>query len=113
MALSESLYNQTHLGFITVIDLLGVPCTHRRHTDGLPTPIPSVGFSSISRVEEPFIQAYGINGKVITVKISDLPEQPTKFDLFEVKGERYIADLVRVVHLNDTPIGWKIFCKGK
>lgn len=113
MSLSERLHAGVKEGFDLAIGLLGVPATHRTASTSLPTPIPFVGFSSISREEESFIQAYGISGKVVTVKLVDLPSMPIKFDSFEVKSERYVIDLVRPIHLNGELIGWKCFCKGK
>jgi hypothetical protein len=53
-------------------------------------------------------------GKTITAKAKDFQEvTPEKFDSFVINSERFIAETVTPVRLNDIIVGFKITTRGK
>jgi len=95
-----------------VVDTLGVPATWKQTKAPEATKNVVLGFKTIGFNDEELINAFGIGGKVFTVKVSDIPVIE-KFDRFTISGERYTIDSVMPVHLNGTHIFHKCFVKGK
>jgi len=110
--LGQALHNIFDQSFITVIDLLGVPCDYKCVKDATnnKTNI-TVGYSG--RSEAPLVQSLGVESKTITVKVADFKHAPEKFDQFLIKGQNYVAESVQQVHLNGNIIGYRIRTKGK
>jgi len=102
--------------FDQLINTLGVPAVlTRAKPPATVTNIQRVGFASISKQDQGLVNAYGLSGKVITVKAADCAGvAPLKFDVFMVGTERYVADTVNPLHEPGvgSVIGYKVYCKG-
>jgi hypothetical protein len=105
------------LGFNQVIDTLGVPAVFSRaKVPGASTNIAHVGFANVSRSDEAMVNAYGVSGKIITVKVASITgNPPEKFDAFHINAEKYVADTVIPIHAPGTGVlvGWKVLVKGR
>jgi|688.fasta_scaffold87268_3 hypothetical protein len=111
--LTNTVYNQIDGAFITVIDLLGVQAVWT-NTKTQTTKKITVGFSKMSNTDQPNVNAYALAGKTLTAKARDFSSVvPEKFDSFVINDEKYIAETVTPVRLNDTVIGFKITTRGK
>jgi len=71
------------------------------------------GMKIASDQDTALVQAYGVGARVITVKASDFPVAPEKFDRLVCGTEAYTAEAVHPVHLNAALVGYKIFVKGR
>jgi hypothetical protein len=112
--LTDKLYGTVDTAFNAVIDLLGTKAEWTNvKTDT--TKILRVGFSKISNTDQPNVNSYALAGKTITAKAKDFSSgiTPEKFDSFIVNGEKFIAETVTPVRLNDTIVGYKITTRGK
>lgn len=111
--LSTDLYSTIDGAFVTVIDLLGVKADWV-NVKTETTKTLTVGFSKMGNTDQPNVNAYALAGKTITAKAGDFTDvTPEKFDSFTIKGEKFIAETVTPVRLNDTIIGYKITTRGK
>lgn len=111
--LTDRLYGTIDLAFNAVIDLLGTQAIWVNvKTDTTKTL--RVGFSKMSNTDQPNINSYALAGKTITAKAKDFSAvTPEKFDSFTVNGEKFIAETVTPVRMNDTIVGYKITTRGK
>ena len=111
--LNNDLYSTVDGAFIMVIDLLGVKADWTNVKTNV-TKTLTVGFSKMSNTDQPNVNSYALAGKTITAKAADFTDvTPEKFDSFVVRGEKFIAETVTPVRLNDTIIGYKITTRGK
>jgi hypothetical protein len=111
--LTDRLYGTINTAFNSVIDLLGTEAVWINvKTDTTKTL--RVGFSKISNTDQPNVNAYALAGKTITAKAKDFSDiTPEKFDSFDINGERFIAETVTPLRMNDTIVGFKITTRGK
>jgi hypothetical protein len=100
-------------GFNTAIDSLGVPMLWTQAAEGGQSASIVAGFRAVGKDDEVIINSYGIETKVITVKVDSLPVPPQKFDRFVVQGETYVAQSSHQIYLNGVLIGHKCYCKGR
>lgn len=111
--LTNTVYNQIDGAFTTVIDLLGVQAVWE-NVKSKETKKITVGFSKMSNTDQPNVNSYALAGKTITAKARDFSSvTPEKFDSFTINNEKFIAETVTPVRLNDTIIGYKIITRGK
>ena len=111
--LTERLYGTIDQAFNAAIDLLGTKAEWTNvKTDT--TKVLRVGFARIGNDDQTNVNSYALAGKTITAKAKDFSTvTPEKFDSFLINGERFIAETVTPVRLNDTIIGYKITTRGK
>lgn len=95
----------------TIADL-GVPASWERAKAGGAAATVTVGFRTAGVRDEAIVNAYGINAVIMTMRASEAPVPPEKFDSFVVHGVRHTADAVHPVNLNGDVIGWKIYVRG-
>ena len=65
-----------------------------------------------SKPSDELINAYGVNVKVVTVLVSDVPELK-KLDRITLDGERHTIDDVRINRINDINVSHICICRGK
>lgn len=105
----------TKADYEKVIDTLGVNANLQRvkppavQTNGI-----KVGFAAISKEDQILINSYGVSGKVITIKESDVTTTPPiKFDRIVIGNEAFVIDTVVPVHLpGGVIVGYKAYIKG-
>lgn len=111
--LTERLYGTIDTAFNAAIDLLGTKAEWTNVKSGTVKTL-RVGFARMGNTDETNVNSYALAGKTITAKAIDFSEvTPEKFDSFLVNGEKFIAETVIPVRLNDTIIGYKITTRGK
>ena len=111
--LTERLYGTIDQAFNAAIDLLGTKAEWTNVKTGA-TKVLRVGFAKMSNTDQPNVNSYALAGKTITAKAKDFTDvTPEKFDSFLVNGEKFIAETVTPVRLNDTIVGYKITTRGK
>lgn len=97
----------------TLIDTIGVPASLQVSKTGAVVSLRRVGFASVGRMEEALVNAYGVTGKVITVKAADA--EPVRLDRIVVLGESYTIDAVNPIHApgSGTVVAYRCYVKGK
>jgi len=90
------------------LKLLGTPATINRKDGGSVECL--VGLNS--KPSDELVNAYGINVKVVTVLISDVPDLE-KFDRITLDGERHTIDDIRVNRINDINVSHICIVRGK
>ena len=65
-----------------------------------------------SKPSDELMNAYGVNVKVITVLIADVPDLE-KFDRILLDSEAHTIDDVRVNRINDLKVSHICICRGK
>jgi len=111
--LTDRLYGTIELAFNSVIDLLGTQAVWVNvKTDTTKTL--RVGFSKMSNTDQTNVNSYALAGKTITARAKDFAGiTPEKFDTFTINGERFVAETVTPIRMNDTIVGHKIITRGK
>lgn len=95
-----------------VCEQLGVPAVWEQTKPPQATVNCTVGFKTIGVRDEELVNAYGVGGKVITIKAVDVPHVE-KFDRLTIMNERYTVDAAAPIHINGELVFWKAFVKGK
>lgn len=65
-----------------------------------------------SKPGEELINAWGVNVKVVTVLVSDVPALQ-KLDRINIEGERHTIDDVRISRINDIDVSHVCVVRGK
>lgn len=111
--LTDKIYGTIDQAFNAVIDLLGTKAEWTSAKTKT-SKVLRVGFSKMSNTDQPNVNSYALAGKTITAKAKDFTDvTPEKFDSFLVNNEKFIAETVTPVRLNDTIVGYKITTRGK
>jgi len=100
--------------FNSLINGLGVPATHLRAVDGEATDIAKAVSQSIGRAEEALVNSYGVDGRKVHVRASDLPLPPEKFDIFIIGSQRIsVIDVQPKLEVGTgIVLGYQCFGKG-
>lgn len=104
--------NKIEGGYLAAFNLMAVPAVWRQAKAPHATRNLDVGYSVATLREQEIVNAYGIGTKIITVKVSDLPNLE-KFDRFEINGTVETLDAVLPLHVNGTHLFWQGYVKGK
>lgn len=99
----------------SVINTLGVNANLQRvKPPATQTNNIKVGFAAVSKEDEVLVNSYGVSGKVITIKESDVTATPpVKFDRIVIGNEAFVIDTVVPVHLpGGAIVGYKAYIKG-
>lgn len=107
----NSLVHKT--AYEKTIDALGVPLVWHSATHSNVTKSIVAGIRILGSQDEVLVNAYGIGGRLITVKAADFAVAPEKFDRLTIDGEVYVIEAVQAVHLNLVLVGYRIFTKGR
>lgn len=112
MPLPTTLANALRKSFLDTVRTLGVPADYVS-SQGQPDATFYVGFASPTKTDDPVVNAYGIEAKVITVPVdAPLTAAPLKFDAFVINGKRFIAQATHDILINDVLVGWKVVANG-
>jgi|GEM_PF-4809598 len=65
-----------------------------------------------SKPSEELINAFGVNVKVVTVLLTDVPELK-KLDRINIDGERHTIDDIRISRINDIDVSHVCIVRGK
>lgn len=103
-----NMRNQWRKEYERTLKLLGTPATVLKK-DGSSVDC-LVGLNS--KPGDELINAYGVNVKVITVLVSDVPVLE-KLDRIALDGERHTIDDVRVNRINDLNVSHVCIVRGK
>lgn len=86
---------------------------------GTPATVETVGGDSTSclvglnsKPGEELINAWGVNVKIVTVLISDVPVL-NKLDRINIDGERHTIDDIRISRINDIDVSYVCIVRGK
>jgi hypothetical protein len=101
--------------YASVIAMLGVPVEfHQNKAPGIIVAIPKVGIAT-PKPDQPGINAYTTETKVITILQTSLPVVPEKFDWVMVGPEKMVFSSVHTVHEpgSGAVIGYRCVVGGK
>lgn len=102
-------------GFEELIDLLGstvkwVP-SPSSHATASRTMV--AGVRPVGADETDVVNAYGIDARIVTAKVSDFKtDQPQKFDRFELGDEVLVVHHVRIDRVNNAKALYTCYCRG-
>ncbi len=111
--LGATLFTQMRSSYERVIDTLGVQVTWTQAKTPHNSKSVVAGMKIAGVQDDAIVQAYGVGARIMTLKASDFPTPPEKFDRLAVDSEVYTAEAVQPVHLNAALVGYKIYIKGK
>ena len=110
--LNASLLADMRNSYAKVIDTLGTPLTWTQAVGG-GTGAFVCGMAIAGDKDEALVNSYGVGARIITVKATDFPVAPSKFDKFSSGTEVYVAEAVHPVHLNAGIVGYRVIIKGR
>jgi len=99
--------------FSTLIDKLGVPASFTFAKTKVIVLGMKVGISTFAGSDPDLVNTVAVGQRVITAKASDLGESPSKFDVFNINGEKLTIDTVTNVYEPSTGklLGYKNYVR--